>query len=31
MVKEIRGAGLMCGIQFSAPRQLRLRVAFEVL
>jgi len=29
MVKEIRGAGLMCGIEFSAPRQLRLRMAFE--
>jgi ornithine--oxo-acid transaminase len=29
MVKEIRGAGLMCGIQFSAPQQLRLRMAFE--
>lgn len=29
MVKEIRGAGLMCGIQFSTPRQLRLRVALE--
>ncbi len=29
MVKEIRGAGLMCGIEFSTPRQLRLRMAFE--
>jgi ornithine--oxo-acid transaminase len=29
MVKEVRGAGLMCGIEFCTPRQLRLRVAFE--
>jgi ornithine--oxo-acid transaminase len=29
MVKEVRGAGLLCGIEFVAPRQLRLRAAFE--
>jgi ornithine--oxo-acid transaminase len=29
MVKEVRGMGLMSGIEFVAPRQLRLRIAFE--
>jgi ornithine--oxo-acid transaminase len=29
MVKEIRGEGLLLGIEFSAPRQLRLRLPFE--
>jgi ornithine--oxo-acid transaminase len=29
MVKEVRGVGLMCGIEFVQPQQLRLRVAFE--
>ena len=29
MVKEIRGAGLLNGIEFQPPRQLRLRAAFE--
>jgi ornithine--oxo-acid transaminase len=29
MVSEIRGAGLLNGIAFTAPRQLRLRIAFE--
>ena len=29
MVKDVRGAGLLCGIEFQAPRQLRLRVPFE--
>ena len=29
MVKEIRGVGLFCGIEFTSPRQLKLRVAFE--
>lgn len=29
MVKEVRGEGLLCGIEFTAPRQLRLRAAFE--
>jgi len=29
MVKEIRGLGLLSGIEFQAPRQLRLRVPFE--
>jgi len=29
MVKEVRGEGLLLGIEFSAPRSLRLRVAFE--
>ena len=29
MVKCVRGEGLLCGIEFTAPRTLRLRVAFE--
>jgi ornithine--oxo-acid transaminase len=29
MVKEVRGLGLMSGIEFVAPQQLRLRIAFE--
>lgn len=29
MVKEVRGIGLMSGIEFAAPQQLRLRIAFE--
>jgi ornithine--oxo-acid transaminase len=29
MVKEIRGMGLLCGIQVVAPRKLSLRVPFE--
>jgi ornithine--oxo-acid transaminase len=29
MVKEVRGEGLLCGIEFAPPRQLRLRAAFE--
>jgi ornithine--oxo-acid transaminase len=29
MVKSVRGAGLLSGIEFTAPRQLRLRLAFE--
>lgn len=29
MVEAIRGLGMLNGIQFTAPRQLRLRVAFE--
>lgn len=29
MVKEVRGCGLFCGIEFCAPHQLRLRVPFE--
>jgi ornithine--oxo-acid transaminase len=29
MVKEVRGAGLLNGIEFSAPRKLKLRVPFE--
>jgi ornithine--oxo-acid transaminase len=29
MVREIRGAGLLNGIEFVAPRKLSLRVAFE--
>ena len=29
MVKEVRGMGLLMGIEFQAPRQLRLRVPFE--
>jgi len=30
MVKEVRGAGLLSGIEFQAPRKLRLRIPFEV-
>jgi ornithine--oxo-acid transaminase len=29
MVKEVRGAGLLMGIEFESPRQLRLRIPFE--
>jgi ornithine--oxo-acid transaminase len=29
MVKEIRGAGLLNGIEFTAPRKLALRLGFE--
>ena len=29
MVKGVRGLGLMSGIEFAAPQQLRLRIAFE--
>lgn len=29
MVKEVRGAGMLTGIEFQAPRQLRLRAPFE--
>jgi len=29
MVKEVRGAGLLNGIEFRAPRQLKLRLPFE--
>ncbi len=29
MVKEVRGEGMLSGIEFRAPRQLRQRVAFE--
>jgi ornithine--oxo-acid transaminase len=29
MVKEVRGLGLLSGIEFQAPRKLGLRVAFE--
>lgn len=29
MVKEVRGLGLFCGIEFAAPRQLRLRIPFR--
>lgn len=29
MVKEIRGAGLLVGIEFQTPQQLRLRIPFE--
>ena len=29
MVKEVRGEGLLLGIEFQAPKQLRLRMAFE--
>ncbi len=29
MVKEVRGAGLLIGIEFQAPRQLKLRIPFQ--
>ena len=29
MVKEVRGAGLLMGIEFQAPKQLRLRIPYE--
>ena len=29
MVREVRGEGLLCGIEFGAPSTLRLKVAFE--
>jgi ornithine--oxo-acid transaminase len=29
MVKDIRGSGLLCGIEFTAPARLALRVPFE--
>jgi ornithine--oxo-acid transaminase len=29
MVKEVRGSGLFCGVEFRPPQQLRLRVPFE--
>ena len=29
MVKEVRGLGLFCGIEFTGPKQLKLRAAFE--
>jgi ornithine--oxo-acid transaminase len=29
MVKEVRGLGLFCGIEFQAPRQWSLRVSYE--
>jgi len=29
LVKEVRGAGLLCGIEFTAPRGLGMRVSFE--
>jgi ornithine--oxo-acid transaminase len=29
MVKEVRGLGLLMGIEFQAPKQLRLRVPFQ--
>jgi len=29
MVKEVRGVGLLMGLEFQAPRQLRLRIPYE--
>jgi ornithine--oxo-acid transaminase len=29
MIKEVRGMGLLMGIEFQAPRQLRLRIPYE--
>jgi ornithine--oxo-acid transaminase len=29
MVKEVRGQGLLCGIEFQAPQSMRLRLSFE--
>jgi ornithine--oxo-acid transaminase len=31
MVKEVRGVGMLSGIEFQPPSQLRLRVAYEAL
>jgi ornithine--oxo-acid transaminase len=29
MVQEVRGVGLLCGVAFQAPKQLKLRMPFE--
>ncbi|HYX70200.1 MAG TPA: aspartate aminotransferase family protein [Terriglobales bacterium] len=29
MVKDVRGMGLFCGIEFDKPKQIRMRAAFE--
>ncbi len=29
MVEEVRGLGLLCGIEFKSPRRLKLRIPFE--
>lgn len=29
MIKEVRGVGLFCGIEFGAPRQIATRLSFE--
>lgn len=29
MVKEVRGLGLLMGVEFQAPKQLRLRIPYE--
>ena len=29
MIRAVRGEGLLCGIEFRAPHQLRLRIAYE--
>jgi ornithine--oxo-acid transaminase len=29
MIKSVRGEGLLCGIEFRTPHQLRLRIAYE--
>ncbi len=29
MVREVRGLGLLCGVEFTAPRSLGLRLSFE--
>jgi ornithine--oxo-acid transaminase len=29
MVRDVRGMGMLSGIEFAAPRQLRLRIAYE--
>jgi ornithine--oxo-acid transaminase len=31
MVKEVRGAGLLVGIELCAPKQLRLRIPYEAM
>jgi ornithine--oxo-acid transaminase len=31
MVKEVRGEGLLLGIEFCAPQQLRLRIPYQAL
>jgi ornithine--oxo-acid transaminase len=29
MVKEVRGLGLLCAVEFTAPKQLNLKISFE--
>jgi ornithine--oxo-acid transaminase len=29
MVKQVRGLGLLCGVEFQPPKRVKLRLAFE--